>query len=205
LKFAKIVPIPKNNNVVSPNDFRPVSIQPVYLQIFEKCFHSQLSFYLESNNMLSDYQFGFQSTSHAIIALCDKIYPAIERNDFVILVSLDFKKAFDKVLRNILIHKLSWYNIDYRLIDAFLSDRGQFVQCEGNGIIVKSSTKYTQLGVPQGSCISCLFFSLMINDLASNVVNSSIFKFADDAKLVSVCNLSNISACMKLILMMMTH
>jgi len=130
LKCSKVIPIPKINNASEPNDLRPISIQPVILKLFEKCLVPQLVSHLESNNLLCPEQYGFRkahSTQHALIQITETIRTAIRNKKICIMIVLDFKKAFDKVDRDVLKHKLKWYNIDPDLIFSLLSNRKQCV------------------------------------------------------------------------------
>jgi hypothetical protein len=70
------------------------------------------------------------------------------------------------------------------LIDSLLKERSQLVSlkcgCDNN----VSETKQTQLGVPQGGCVSCVIFSLMINDLCLVLKNALSVLCADDGTLL---------------------
>jgi hypothetical protein len=186
LKKSRIVPIPKKPNPTSPNDLRPIAIQPTLTKLLEKCLMPSFTAYLEENSLISKHQFGFRkghSTNHAIIAITDFMYESLAKGNVCIVVTLDLRKAFDKVDREVLVHKLQWYGIDPRLIDSLLKERSQFVslKCDCEKI---SETKETQLGVPQGGCISCVLFSLMINDLCLVFKNAVPVLYADDDTLL---------------------
>jgi hypothetical protein len=73
-----------------------------------------------------------------------------------------------------------YHGISTGLIDSLLSDRSQFVslKCECDDKV--SYTKSTQLGVPQGGCLSCVLFFLMINDLCLVFKHSLPVLYADD-------------------------
>ncbi|ODM91067.1 RNA-directed DNA polymerase from mobile element jockey [Orchesella cincta] len=153
LKTSRVVPVPKIDDPKSPNDTRPIGIQPVLTKLLEKCILHQLSSYIESSKILSDSQF-------------------------------DFQKAFDKVNRRILLHKMKWYGINCPILESLLKNRKQFVSCNYNNQNCKSNTKETELGVVQGSSISALFFSLMINDLPLSLKNTITYMFADDSNIL---------------------
>jgi hypothetical protein len=51
-----------------------------------------------------------------------------------------------------------------------------------------SSTKETELGVPQRSCISCVLFSLLINDLCCTIRHSLPVLYAVDTTLIAPSN-----------------
>ncbi len=196
LKISRVVPVPKIENPLSPNDTRPISIQPLLTKFFEKCLLSQLNTFIADNNVLSPYQFGFRknlSTSHALIAISDHLYKEIDLDNFCILVSLDFQKAFDKVDRRILFKKLNWYGINEPVLESLLSDRMQYVECQG----YKSETKINELGVVQGSSLSALLFSIMVNDLPVQMEHSSVYMFADDSNLIISGKLNEIDHAIK--------
>jgi hypothetical protein len=130
LKKSRIVPVPKVPNTSTPNELRPIAIQPVLTKCFEKCLMPQLVNHFEGNKFFCKEQFGFRknhTTTHLLVSVSDYIYEALDNNEVCILVSLDFKKAFDKVDRNVLINKLQWYNIESDLIQSLLSNRSQYV------------------------------------------------------------------------------
>ena len=92
---------------------------------------------------------------------------------------LDFAKAFDKVDHVKLVHKLKNIGVNIqatRLIEDFLSKRTQVVVVDG---FPSTPCKVTS-GVPQGSVIGPLLFTIFINDLPDSV-RSNVRLFADDA------------------------
>ena len=94
---------------------------------------------------------------------------------------LDFEKAFDTPPHELLKSKLFCYGIGgktLKWIDSFLCFRQRVVV---NG--VKSDWAPVLSGVPQGTVLGPLLFSLYINDISSDI-ESEIRLFADDC----VCN-----------------
>ena len=92
------------------------------------------------------------------------------------------------VLHRRVISKLRLYGIDRRIlrrIQAFLSDRGQLVLCDG----VKSQYSRVTSGVPQVTVLYPPLFQLHINYLPSVVdPNTSVRLFMDDALVYKVIN-----------------
>jgi len=192
MKCSKVVPIPKNSKAVSPNEFRPITIQTSPLKLLERCGSKQLTEFMVKSDILSKHQFGFRrnhSTTHALLCITEFIREAMCNNEFCVVIAVDFRKAFDTVPRHILLKKLKWYNIDPDLIESILSERAQFVTING----VSSDLKYTDSGVPQGSSISNLLFSLMVNDLPNIFKYCNTVIFADDTTLLARGKISDLN------------
>ena len=81
---------------------------------------------------------------------------------------IDFSKAFDLVDHSILLSKLKERKINKSLwqwLQNFLQDRTQQVKLPG----VLSTTRTCPAGVPQGSVISPLLFSIFIDDFDDSI------------------------------------
>ena len=120
--------------------------------------HSQLSEYLESNNLISDCQFGFRkrrSTELATALFTDNIKKKVNEGKLVGSIFLDLTKAFDALSHAKLISKMRSYGILNKELEWFkdyLFDRTQYVQ---RGTILSDAGK-VRSGVPQGSIIGPL-------------------------------------------------
>ena len=192
-KLAKVVPIFKAGDRKEISNYRPISLLPLLSKIFEKVVHHQLYNYLQSFNLLSSVQFGFRknlSTSNAINSMLQYVYEELDKNQIVLSLFLDFRKAFDSVNHKILLKKLNKYGvrgIALKWFESYLTERRQYVSLNGKS----SETQTISCGVPQGSILGPLLFLIFINDFPKC---SSFFKFtlfADDSKLS--CNFNNAS------------
>ena len=97
------------------------------------------------------------------------------------VIYTDFSKAFDSVPHQRLLNKLWAYGIRGNLhtwISDFLSERRQRVVV-GNE---KSTWKPVTSGIPQGSVLGPILFTIFINDMP-DAVDSFMKLFADDSKL----------------------
>ncbi len=185
LKIAKVIPIFKNGECSNICNYRPISVLSTYSKIYEKVMYNYLIDFIDTNDILYKCQFGFRakhSTQHAILTLVERVSRAMDNNKIVVGVFLDFKKAFDTVNHNILLHKLEKIGVrgtPLKWFKSYLQERQQFVLYDGN----KSQTKTVTCGVPQGSILGPLLFIIYINDLAS--VSEKIFAilFADDTNI----------------------
>lgn len=111
----------------------------------------------------------------------------------VVLLLLDFSKAFDTISHKILCTKLAKHfdfsNHATTLIRSYLTGRTQTVF--NNGTYSRSLP--ISSGVPQGSILGPILFSLYINDLPGVLKFCSIHIFADDVQIYYGC-LDNSSA-----------
>nr|VZI51643.1 unnamed protein product [Spirometra erinaceieuropaei] len=109
---------------------------------------------------------------------------ALEKGFEVDVVYIDFRKAFDTVPHQRLLHKLSDIGIRGDLLNwirAFLVGRKQRV-CIGDDM---SEWVNVTSGVPQGSVLGPLLFILYVNDSLQELDCGKIM-FADDVKLWQV-------------------
>jgi hypothetical protein len=142
--------------------------------------------YFLSNKLFSNKQYGFikgRSTVLQLLHIADDWIKSLDDGGQIDIIYTDFEKAFDKVPHKRLISKLYAYGLNDLLInwiEAFLSSRIQSVKINGN----ISDSKPVLSGIPQGSVLGPLLFVIFINDLPLTCgVSSSMFLFADDAKL----------------------
>lgn len=99
---------------------------------------------------------------------------------------LDLSKAFDMLYHQILFRKLSSYGIRGAALAwfvSYLSDRRQKVVIDQT----PSPWSEVQWGVPQGSILGPLLFSLYVNDLAQVAATSKVRQYADDTSAYSAC------------------
>lgn len=111
-KVSIVKPSPKIKNPMKLNDYRPISILPVFAKTFETMLLNQMQSYVNENYLLSQFQSGFRaghthSTCIALLCVSNDILKAIDKKEFAKLVSLDFTSAFDSVNHNLLIQKLN--------------------------------------------------------------------------------------------------
>ena len=114
METAKVIPVFKKDVNQDCNNYRPISLLPNISKIFEKLIKDRLLKFLEKHKCLFSKQFGFRnnhSTIHALIDLTETICKAVDDDEFVCGVFLDFKKAFDMVNQKILLKKLEHYGV----------------------------------------------------------------------------------------------
>ena len=152
----------------------------------ETIITKQLLAFLETNNLLSDHQYGFRqarSTGDLLAYVFHAWSSALESYGESRVISLDISKAFDRVWHKSFLAKLPMFGLHHTpitWISSFLSDRSITIRI--NGYLSKPHS--INSGVPQGSVISPVLFIFFINDLLSST-SSSICSFSDDTYLSS--------------------
>ena len=105
-----------------------------------------------------------------MIQISDTILEATDKNLVTALVTVDESAAFDTVSTDILLGKLQLYNVDsnsLKWIKSYLNGRSQFVQIGAK----KSVTSPANRGVPQGSVLCPILYSVYTNKLPETIVN----------------------------------
>ena len=174
-KISKLLPLLKSPelNKLTPGSFRPIAILPTLSKLVEKAAHAQLLQYLEKSNMISTaahaYRSGY-STSTAMLELTEELYRGVDENKVSILMTLDQSSAFDCVQHKLLLDKLEYYDLDktaIQWISNYLEHRSQFVAIG----TAKSNIYPMRRGVPQGSVLGPLLFSIFTNELCTVIHN----------------------------------
>lgn len=192
-KMAKIIPLPKQNN-----EFRPIAMLPFLSKALEHIMADQISIFLDQHKLISENQSGFRKKRSCVTVLIDVVEGLRQKLDDKMtsfLVLLDHSKAFDTVNHNILISKLKnlfhFSDTACKLMSSYLSNRSQTVIVGNN----RSNSLDVSRGVPQGSILGPLLFSIYINDLPDIPTTCNIQMYADDVQLYASAKLNNIPSC----------
>lgn len=187
-KVAQVIPVPKtgkNTSLVS--SYRPISILPMLSKVMEKLILDRLQPLLDKHNIVPNHQFGFRckhSTVQQVHRVTHKITKDFENKKFCVALYLDVEKAFDKVWLKGLLHKLKHILPDsmYTLFKSYLSDRMFYINVKHEF----STLRHIQAGVPQGSVLGPILYTIYTADIPQPVNNNSmIATFADDTVVLS--------------------
>ena len=166
------------------SNYRPIAVSCAIYKLFETCIYLLIKEKLHIQISKFQYGFiGFSSTYSNLIDTYYKVFSSIDKRRSLDLITIDFSKAFDKVEVPLLIEKLKNFGMSpgiCNLIFNLLTQRFHIVKCNA----VLSKKLLVQNGLPQGSILSPLLFSVYLNDLLTKPLNSTVLAFADDLKLL---------------------
>uniref|UniRef100_A0A8C6TXT2 Reverse transcriptase domain-containing protein n=1 Tax=Neogobius melanostomus TaxID=47308 RepID=A0A8C6TXT2_9GOBI len=182
LKSAIVTPIYKSGDKQAISNYRPISLLPVFSKAIEKVVAEQLTTHLENESLLHPMQFGFRTNHSTETACCyfmESIKSSLDTGKVVGAVFLDLRKAFDTVNHLVLLSKLKQYNLSINTLSWIKSYLAGHAQCVRVSEAVSPLRECT-MGVPQGSILGPLLFSLYINDLPSVCDDVDVQMYADD-------------------------
>ena len=186
-RTAVIKPLLKDGkDPKSPGSFRPIALTSCLGKLLEKIVADRLTSYLECNNLINPNQAGFRKercTTDQVLKLVQMASDKMHENKdgtTTLVTFFDFSRAYDKVWREGLIHKMIKMKVPYsfvRYTRLFLSARKTMVEING----ARSRPFFLNEGLPQGSAISPLLFLIFINDITEFTDEKATTSlFADD-------------------------
>ncbi len=159
LKMAEVTQLFKAGDPGSFTNYRSISILPYFSKILEKLVYKAIHEHLNKYNILYNHQYGFRknhSTYMALLEFTDRIYTALDSNEYAVSIFLDLSKAFNTVNHNILLSRIYRYGF-HGMVHKWLCN------CLFNGH--ESTTNIMQHSVPQGFLLGPLLFIFYINIL----------------------------------------
>ena len=181
-KCSKVTALFKSGDLTNATNYRPISILPTLSKILEGSIHSQLYEYLNTNDLLSNQQFGFRphrSTVTAVSNFTDEVLLNMEKGKLCGAAFIDLAKAFDTIDHRILLSKMLKLGISSNALnwfESYLSNRKQRVSVDHE----LSDELPVSYSVPQGSILGPLLFNIYIDKLPSILNHTQISLYADD-------------------------
>jgi hypothetical protein len=182
-KTANIVPVHKGESKTKVENYRPISILSTLSKVFEKLVHKQI--YPNLHNQISSNQHGFvqhRSTTTNLLVYTTYLFENLDNNVQVDSVYTDFRKAFDRVDHRLLLEKIAYNGIRgnlWRWFKSYITNRTQKVAINGH----ESYATSVSSGVPQGSILGPLLFTIFINDINNCFQFCNFLLYADDLKI----------------------
>ncbi len=154
-------------------NYRPVSLLPFIAKTLERVVFNQISLFLAQNNLLDN----GHSTETALLSVAEALRLARAASKSSVLILLDLSAAFDTVNHRILLSTLRKMGISGTALlwfESYLSDRSFRVSWRGK----VSKSQLLATGVPQGSVLGPLLFSIYMSSLGSVIQKNGFFTTA---------------------------
>ncbi len=184
-KISNWTPLHRKDSPYKRENYRPISLCSNLGKILDKIIFKSFYNYLEHNQLLNDYNYGFKrksSCQHNLSMLLHNTYQNLDKNYDTLILFLDVVKAFDKVDHKILLQKINFMGIEkivFLWFKNYLEER--YSRCVIHGY--ESELYHIQTSVTQGSVLATLLWSIFAYDITENII-SNPYIFADDTALV---------------------
>ena len=200
-KQAHVTPILKKSSLDKEilKNYRPVSNLNFISKILERVVAVQLQTHLDEAGLMTAFQSAYRkhhSTESALLNIHNDILLNMAKGSVTALTLLDLSAAFDTIDHTILLDRL---NVHYGISElalgwfkSYLSRRTHSVKV-GNTLSHPAALQY---GVPQGSVLGPILFSLYTNPISSIIHSHSSINhhfYADDTQLYITLTPTNFS------------
>ena len=156
-----MLPKPGSGDKADPNNWRPIAVLDVTYKVFSKMLNNRLKPILDSEQPSE--QMGFRSKTgvdHALMVLECVIGQSIEWNVPVWIVSIDLKKAFDRVCYSSLFDALREQEVD----ESYLALLSRLYSGQSGNVGGQASFPICR-GVRQGDILSPALFNAALESV----------------------------------------
>lgn len=159
-------------------------------QNYRKVPGNKINEFLSRNGIIHKKQFGFQkgrNTSQLLAQFTDEVNMHLNNRHHLIIIMIDFSKAFDTLNHGTLYKKLEQNGIQgptLELFKSYHSKRFNTVSIAGELSELLPSAQ----GTAQGSIIGPTEYLAYVNDMCNIFQVASVYQFADDTCLITANN-----------------
>ena len=97
-KIARVIPLHKGNSKQELNNYRTISLLPLFSKLLERIVYNQICHFLDTFDLINANQYGFRknrSTTMAVLNHLEYVYDNLEQGNIVVSIFMEFSKAFD--------------------------------------------------------------------------------------------------------------
>lgn len=185
LKISSITPLYKKGPADVLGNYRPVGTLPIIEKVFEKYVNNVTRKYLEENDIIPQFQHGFQRNRSTITLLQDfsnKVYTALDQRKFVIVIFLDLSFAFDTCDHSRLLVKFRELGMSHNIFKSYFEARKQVTRI---GTHLSDQIRVNN-GLVQGGVNSPTWYNVYTHDVKYLKRKGDLLQFADDSCILSV-------------------
>ncbi|KAL1448505.1 hypothetical protein WDU94_005619 [Cyamophila willieti] len=186
LKTSCITPLFKNKGKPDVlGSYRPVGSMPIIEKVLEKHMNTQTKKYLDENDIIPDFQHGFQSGKSTMTLLqdfADQINTALDQRKAVVVLLLDLSFAFDTINHERLMKKFNDIGMTHPIWKNYFEERKQVTRV---GSIISPEIPVEQ-GLVQGAVNSPTWYNVYTYDVKYVQRTGSLKMFADDSCIISI-------------------
>ena len=157
-----------------------MAILPILSKVLERAMFRQMINHMDGHKLFNPSHHAyrsFHSTTTAMIQMYDTWLEAVEQGDLAGVCMVDMSAAFDVVDIDLLLQKLKLYGFDRDAVQwmwSYLTHRSQGVYIKGSMSLLLP----LEAGVPQGSILGPVFYTIFTNELPQ-VVHEADYPMAN--------------------------
>ena len=168
-----------------PDNYRGITLLSTLGKLFTRVITNRLESWMEEYGAYIEAQYGFRKgrgTVDCIFVLSQLVNNFVDSGKKLYAFFVDFRKAFDFVVRLNFWYKLLCYGVNGNILKIIMS----MYRCVKTKIFINGQTSQAfeyRLGVRQGECLSPFLFTMYVNDMECVLSRGKTGVTIDDVKL----------------------
>ena len=170
------MPLHKKGNIENVENYRRITLLSVVGKLFTNILNTRLNDWAEHYQVYVEAQAGLikgMGTLDNIFVMHGIITHCLNNSEFLYSAFIDFKKAFDFVVRDVLWFKLIQNGVRGKILNVIQSMYSNIKsRIKFNDNLSNEFSSY--IGVRQGECLSPFLFRMYINDLENELMQNGV-------------------------------
>ena len=174
-----IVPLHKKGSTDNVENYRGITLLSIVSKLFSNILNLRLDKWAEKYHIYIEAQAGFRKgmgTIDNVFILHSLISHCLNEKKQLFAAFVDFKKAFDFVVRDVLWYKLIQMGVRGKILNIIQSMYSNIKsRVKFDNIVSDEFSSF--LGVRQGECLSPFLFSMYLNDIENVFIQKGVAGF----------------------------